>query len=202
MNDNSEQKTSFQEYFGKTHKLVRNSVKDFIKKEVLPFIDEWEEAGEFPREIYKIAGEIGILGIGFPETYGGEPGDIFFRIAAAEEIMRSGSGGFAASFGSLNIAIPPILKLGTEEQKKRFIPKVLAGEKIAALGITEPGGGSDVANIQTTALRDGDYYRVNGSKTFITSGCRADQLTCAVRTGEKGAHLIQQKFILMIAWFQ
>ncbi|MBF0449825.1 MAG: acyl-CoA dehydrogenase family protein [Candidatus Magnetomorum sp.] len=188
MSDNSEQKASYQQYFTKTHQMVRNSVKEFVKKEILPYIDEWEEAGEFPWDIYKKAADIGILGIGFPEIYGGEPGDIFFRIAAAEELMRSGSGGFAASIGSLNIAIPPILRMGTDEQKKRLIPPVLAGEKIAALAITEPGGGSDVANIQTTAIREGDYYRVNGSKTFITSGCRADQITCAVRTGQEGAH--------------
>ncbi len=180
--------STYQEYFTKAHDMVRKSVRDFIRKEVLPYIDDWEEACEFPRELYKKAADVGILGMGYPEEYGGTPGDVFFQIAVSEELMRSTSGGFCAGLGSLNIAIPPILKLGTEEQKKKFIPPVLAGEKIAALGITEPGGGSDVANIQTTAERDGDHYIVNGSKTFITSGCRADQLTCAVRTGGEGAH--------------
>lgn len=179
--------STYQEYFTKAHGMVRKSVRDFIRKEVLPYIDDWEEAGEFPREIYKKAADVGILGMGFPEAYGGTPGDIFFQVAVSEELMRSGSGGFCAGLGSLNIAIPPILNLGTEAQKNKFIPPVLAGEKIAALGITEPDGGSDVANIQTTADRDGDDYIINGSKTFITSGCRADQLTCAVRTGEEGA---------------
>ncbi len=180
--------STFQEYFTKAHDMVRKSIREFIKKEVLPFIDEWEEAGEFPIEIYKKAGDIGILGIGFPEEYGGTPGDIFFGVAANEELTRSTSGGFWAGIGSLNIALPPILNLGTEEQKKKFISPVLAGDKIAALAITEPGGGSDVANLKTTAVRAGDHYIVNGSKTFITSGCRADQVTCAVRTGGEGAH--------------
>jgi len=179
--------STYQEYFSKAHDMVRKSVRDFIRKEVLPFIDDWEEAGEFPLEIYKKAADVGILGMGYPEAYGGTPGDVFFQIAVSEELMRSTSGGFCAGLGSLNIALPPVLNLGTEDQKKKFVPPVLSGEKIAALGITEPGGGSDVASIQTTAERDGDHYIVNGSKTFITSGCRADQLTCAVRTGGEGA---------------
>ncbi|MFC1877040.1 acyl-CoA dehydrogenase family protein [Thermodesulfobacteriota bacterium] len=181
-------KASCQEYFGKAHDMVRKSVKAFVDKEILPFIDDWEEAGEFPRELYQKAAAVGILGTGYPEVYGGIPGDIFFHVAVSEELMRSGSGGLVAGLGSLNIAIPPILSAGTESQKERFVKPVLAGEKISALAITEPGGGSDVANLQTTAVREGDYYRVNGSKVFITSGYRADQITCAVRTGEAGAH--------------
>lgn len=178
----------YQEYFSKAHDMVRRSVRDFVKKEILPEIDDWEEQGEFPLELYAKAGEVGILGIGYPEELGGTPGDIFFKVAASEELMRSGSGGLVAGLGSLDIAIPPIIRHGTDEQKARFVKPVLIGEKIAALGITEPGGGSDVARLQTTAVRDGDVYVVNGSKTFITSGCRADQITCAVRTGEEGAH--------------
>jgi acyl-CoA dehydrogenase len=178
----------FQDYFGKAHEMVRRSVKEFVDKEVKPFIDEWEDAGEFPRELYKKAADVGILGTGYPEEYGGIPGDIFFRVAITEELMRSGSGGFAAGLGSLHIALPPIMLAGSEAQKERFVKPVLAGDRIAALAITEPSGGSDVANLQTTAVRDGDHYVVNGSKTFITSGYRADQITCAVRTGEKGAH--------------
>jgi acyl-CoA dehydrogenase len=177
-----------QEYFSKAHEMVRRSVRDFVKKEILPNIDDWEEQGEFPLELYAKAGEVGILGIGYPEDLGGTPGDIFFKVAASEELMRSGSGGLVAGLGSLDIALPPIIRHGTDEQKDRFVKPVLAGEKIAALGITEPSGGSDVARLQTTAVRDGNVYVVNGSKTFITSGCRADQVTCAVRTGEEGAH--------------
>lgn len=176
-----------QQYFTESHEMVRKSVREFIKKEVLPFIDEWEEAGGFPREIYRKAADMDILGIGFPEEYGGIPADVFYRVAVTEELMRSGSGGFCAGLGSLNIAIPPILSLGSEAQKQRFVPPVLAGEKVVALAITEPGGGSDVASLRTTAVRDGDHYVVNGSKTFITSATVADYVTCAVRTGEEGA---------------
>lgn len=181
------EKAGCQEYFGRAHDMVRRSVKEFVDKEIIPNVDEWEEIGEFPGTLYKKAGEVGILGIGYPEDLGGTPGDIFFKIAAWEEIMRCGSGGVAAGIGSLNIAIPPIISHGTDEQKERFVRPVLCGDKIAALAITEPGGGSDVAGLQTTAVRDGDDYIVNGSKTFITSGCRADQITCAVRTGGPGA---------------
>lgn len=177
-----------QQYFTESHDMVRKSVRDFIKKEVLPFIGEWEEAGGFPKEVYQKAGDVGILGMGYPEEYGGIAGDIFYSVAVTEELMRSGSGGFVAGLGSLNIAIPPILSMGTPEQKERFVPAVLAGEKIAALAITEPGGGSDVAALQTTAVRDGDHYVINGSKTFITSATVADYVTCAVRTGGEGAH--------------
>jgi acyl-CoA dehydrogenase len=178
---------TYQEYFGPAHNMVRRSVKEFVDKEIIPHVDEWEELNEFPRDLYKKAGDVGILGIGYPEEYGGTPGDIFFQVAAWEEVMRCGSGGIAAGLGSLNIAIPPILSHGSSEQKERFARPVITGDKIAALAISEPGGGSDVAGLQTTAVRTNDHYVVNGSKTFITSGCRADQITCAVRTGGGGA---------------
>ena len=178
---------AFQEYFGPAHNMVRRSVKEFVGQEIVPNIEDWEEMNEFPRDLYKKAGNVGILGIGYPEEYGGTPGDIFFQVAAWEEIMRCGSGGLAAGLGSLNIAIPPILSQGTDDQKKRFARPAIMGDKIAALAITEPGGGSDVAGLQTTAVRENDHYVVNGSKIFITSGCRADQITCAVRTGGPGA---------------
>jgi acyl-CoA dehydrogenase len=176
------------EYFTKEHQQLRKAVREVIKKEVLPNIDEWEETGEFPTDMYRLFGDLGFLGVGYSEEIGGTGGDVFDTIVVCEELMRSGSGGFAASIGSLNIALPPIVHKGTSEQKERFVRPVLEGKRIAALGITEPSGGSDVASIQTTAVRDGNQYVVNGSKTFITSGIRADQLTCAVRTGEPGAH--------------
>jgi acyl-CoA dehydrogenase len=180
--------SGYQEYFSKAHDRVRQSVREFVRKEILPNVDDWEEKGEFPRALYRKAGEVGILGIGYSEELGGTPGDIFFKVAASEELMRSGSGGLVAGLGSLDIAIPPLIRHGRADQKEKFVKPVLTGQKIAALGITEPGGGSDVARLRTTAERDGDDYVVNGSKTFITSGCRADQVTCAVRTGEAGAH--------------
>jgi acyl-CoA dehydrogenase len=177
---------SFQEYFGETHHMVRQTVRKFVEREIKPFVEEWEEAGEFPRELYEKAGEAGILGIGYPEAYGGSGGDVFVKIASGEELMRCGSAGVVAGLGSLDISIPPILFLGTEEQKSRLVPPVLQGRRISALGVTEPNAGSDVANIRTRAVRGGDHYVVNGSKMFITSGGRADQLTCAVRTGGEG----------------
>ncbi|MHC8321396.1 acyl-CoA dehydrogenase family protein [Pseudomonas sp. GB2N2] len=178
---------AFQEYFDPSHQLVRDSVRRFVEREILPDIDQWEEAESFPRELYLKAGMAGILGIGYPEALGGShEGDLFAKVAASEELMRCGSGGLVAGLGSLDIGLPPILKWAQPEVRDRVVPQVLAGEKISALAITEPGGGSDVANLQTRAVRDGDVYRVSGSKTYITSGIRADYYTVAVRTGEPG----------------
>lgn len=178
---------AFQEYFDPSHQLVRDSVRRFVEREILPDIDQWEEAESFPRELYLKAGAAGILGIGYPETLGGShEGDLFAKVAASEELMRCGSGGLVAGLGSLDIGLPPIVKWARPEVRDRVVPQVLSGEKISALAVTEPGGGSDVANLQTRAVRDGDVYRVNGSKTFITSGVRADFYTVAVRTGAPG----------------
>ncbi|POF42141.1 acyl-CoA dehydrogenase [Pseudomonas laurylsulfativorans] len=179
--------SAFQEYFDPDHQLVRDSVRRFVEREILPDIEQWEEAESFPRELYLKAGAAGILGIGYPQAYGGShEGDLFAKVAASEELMRCGSGGLVAGLGSLDIGLPPILKWARPEVRDRVLPQVLSGEKISALAVTEPGGGSDVANLQTRAVRDGDFYRVSGSKTFITSGVRADFYTVAVRTGEPG----------------
>ncbi|WP_027896997.1 acyl-CoA dehydrogenase family protein [Zestomonas thermotolerans] len=179
--------SAFQEYFDESHQLVRDSVRRFVEREILPYIAEWEEAEEFPRELYRKAGAAGILGIGFPERYGGSyEGDLFAKVAASEELMRSGSGGLVAGLGSLDIGLPPVVKWAKPALRDRIVPEVLAGEKIIALAVTEPSGGSDVASLKTRAVRDGDYYRVTGSKTFITSGVRADYYTVAVRTGGEG----------------
>ncbi|KZY74062.1 acyl-CoA dehydrogenase, partial [Oleiphilus sp. HI0065] len=173
-------------YFGETQNLVRNTVRRFVDQHIIEHINDWEEANEFPRELYSTAGEAGILGIGHAEEYGGSGGDIFCKVAASEELMRSTSGGLVASLGSIDIGLPPIAKWGSKTLKEKVIPKVISGEKIIALAITEPSGGSDVANIKTRAVKDGDHYIVNGSKTFITSGHRADYYTVAVRTGGDG----------------
>ncbi|HBO0242720.1 TPA: acyl-CoA dehydrogenase family protein [Pseudomonas aeruginosa] len=179
--------TDFQRYFDESHQLIRDSVRRFVEREVLPYIDEWEEAEEFPRELYLKAGAAGILGIGYPEAYGGScEGDLFAKVAASEELMRCGSGGLVAGLGSLDIGLPPVVKWARPEVRERVVPAVLRGEKIMALAVTEPSGGSDVANLKTRAVRDGDHYRVSGSKTFITSGVRADYYTVAVRTGGEG----------------
>ncbi|WP_285412311.1 acyl-CoA dehydrogenase family protein [Pseudomonas sp. lyk4-40-TSB-59a] len=178
---------AFQEYFDPSHQMVRDSVRRFVEREILPDIDAWEEAESFPRELYLKAGAAGILGIGYPEALGGShEGDLFAKIAASEELMRCGSGGLVAGLGSLDIGLPPIVKWARPEVRNRVVPQVLSGEKISALAVTEPGDGSDVANLQTRAVRDGDHYRVSGSKTFITSGVRADYYTVAVRTGAPG----------------
>ena len=175
------------DYFNETHGMVRDTMRRFVSEAVKPHIDAWEEAGGFPREVYQHAGSLGLLGIGHPTEFGGSgEQDVFLKVAASEELMRSGSGGFVASLGSLDIGLPPVWRMGSEALKQRIVPQVLAGEKIIALAITEPSGGSDVANLKTRAVRDGDHYVVNGSKTFITSGARADYYTVAVRTGEAG----------------
>lgn len=173
-------------YFSEDHEMLRRSARAFADREIVPYVAAWEEAGIFPRELYRKTAEAGLLGIGYPEELGGSGGDLFASIVVWEELVRPGSGGLSAGLGSLHIALPPILHHGSDEQKKRFIPDVLSGERVAALAVTEPSGGSDVAGLRTTAVRDGDEWVVNGSKTFITSGCRADQLTVAVRTGEAG----------------
>lgn len=179
--------SEFTSYFNETHEQVRTTIRKFVAEHIISNIRDWEEAGTFPREIYQLAGDAGILGLGHPDAFGGVcEGDVFMKVAASEELMRSGSGGLVASLGSIDIAIPTITKWGSDELKQRVLPDVISGRKIAALAITEPSGGSDVAGIKTRAVSDGDFYRVSGSKTFITSGIRADYYTVAVRTGGDG----------------
>ena len=173
-------------FYSADHESFRQQVRRFVEKEVSPHIDRWEAEEQLPRELHRKAAEAGILQIGFPESCGGTETDLFYPIVLTEELARAGSGGLIASLMSHGIGTPPIAHIGTQEQKRRFVEPVLAGEKIAALAITEPGGGSDVANLKTRAVRDGDHYIVNGSKTFITSGLRADFITTAVRTGGEG----------------
>lgn len=177
---------AYQQYFGETQNLVRQTVRKFVQQEILPNVEAWEEAGELPRSLYEKAGAAGILGIGYPEEFGGSGFDVFTKVVAGEELMACGSGGVAASLGSLDIGLPPIIHWGSPELKQRICPEVIAGRKIQCLAITEPGGGSDVANLRTRAVRNGDHYIVNGSKTFITSGVNADYYTVAVRTGGEG----------------
>jgi acyl-CoA dehydrogenase len=166
-----------------THELHRRTCLAFVRDEVAPHVVEWEEAGEFPRELYTKAARAGILGASFPEEYGGAGGDLFHSLVGTEALLTGGSTGMVAGLGSLGIAMPPVLLLGTDAQKARFLPPVLAGEKIAALAITEPGAGSDVAGVTTRAERRGDEYVLNGAKLFITSGVRADFVTVLARTG-------------------
>ncbi len=157
----------------------------FATREIAPHAQEWDQAGEFPRALYTRAAQLGLLGLGYPEDLGGTPASYRMRNAVTLPIARFGtSGGVGASLFSHTIGLPPILRHGTPELQREIIPPVLRGEKIAALAITEPGGGSDVAALRTTARLDGDEWVIDGEKTFITSGMRADVITVAVRTGE------------------
>ncbi len=167
---------------------LRATVRGFAEREVLPQLDEWERAGEIPRELHKKAGALGLLGIQFPESVGGSGGDGLDAAIVCEEMHYAGcSGGLFASLFTCGIAVPHIAASGNREQIERWVKPTLAGEKIGSLAITEPGGGSDVGHLRTSAVRDGDEYVVNGSKTFITSGVRADYVVTAVRTGGPGA---------------
>jgi acyl-CoA dehydrogenase len=169
------------------HATLRASVRRWAATHIAPHAAEWEENEDFPVSLYARAGADGMLGVGYPEELGGGGGDVTMALVAAEELVMAGrSVGTIASLGSHAIALPPILHHGTPEQKARLVRPVLEGRAIAALGITEPGGGSDVASLRTTAVRDGQHYVVNGAKTFITSGTRADFVTTAVRTGGHG----------------
>ncbi|MGB8222923.1 MAG: acyl-CoA dehydrogenase family protein [Polyangiales bacterium] len=169
------------------HRALREQVRRFAASAIAPHAHAWEEANEFPRELYQQAAKAGFLGTGYPEDLGGDGGDLSHVLVAAEEMVLAGkSVGTCVGLGSHGIALPPIVKFGTDAQKERYVRPTLSGEKVSALGITEPGGGSDVAAVQTRAVRDGEHYVVNGAKTFITSGTRADFVTTAVRTGGEG----------------
>jgi len=170
-----------------THARLREQARRFAQKEIAPHAHAWEEACEFPRALYATFAQAGLLGVGYPESCGGAGGDLTHNLAVADELVLHGrSVGTVVGLGSHGIALPPILRHGNPEQIERFVRPCLAGEKISALAITEPGGGSDVASLRTRARREGDVYVVDGSKTFITSGVRADIVTCAVRTGGEG----------------
>jgi acyl-CoA dehydrogenase len=173
-------------FYTPEHEAFRETVRRFVAKEIEPFAAEWDEAEEFPRELYQKAAAIGLLQLGFPEEYGGIAGDLFYRIILSAELAKAGAGGISASLMSHTIGAPPIAAAGSPALKARLLPEILAGRKISALAITEPGAGSDVAALTTTARREGDHYVVNGSKCYITSGVRADVVTVAVRTGGEG----------------
>jgi acyl-CoA dehydrogenase len=168
-------------------RLLRASVREFVAREIAPHMDEWERIGELPRTLHEKAGAAGFLGVGFPEEAGGSGGSILHTMVIVEEIIQGGgSSGLCAALFTHDIAVPHILAAGDPVQIERFVRPALAGCKIGALAVTEPDAGSDVAAIRTRAVRDGDHYVVNGTKTYITSGARADFVTTAVRTGGEG----------------
>ena len=169
------------------HAAIRQTARKFAQAHIAPHGAQWEEDEEFPVELYAIAAKAGLTGIGYPEAMGGQGGDLSHVLVACDEMVLAGrSVGTMVGLGTHGIALPPIVRFGTPEQQARFVRPCLVDGRISALGITEPGGGSDVASLRTTAKRDGDHYVVTGAKTFITSGTRADFVTCAVRTGGEG----------------
>ncbi|MEZ4460691.1 MAG: acyl-CoA dehydrogenase family protein [bacterium] len=174
----------FDNLLGETDRMIRASATRFALKEIRPFAQDWEEAGEFPRALYKTAAAAGILGVGFDESVGGSGGGALAQVMAIEGMMQGGSTGVSVGLGSLGIALPPIIQSENADLIDRYARPALSGDKIAALAITEPGTGSDVAGVATRAVRDGDHYVVNGSKLYITSGVRADFLTTLVRTDD------------------
>jgi acyl-CoA dehydrogenase len=168
-------------------RALRALTRSFVERDVLPHLEDWEQAGELPRSLHERAAAAGLLGVGFPEAVGGSGGDLLDTVVVTEEVLLAGgSGGLVAGLFTHGIALPHIVAAGDPDQVDRFVRPVLAGTAIAALAITEPDGGSDVAALRTRAVRDGDAFVVDGTKTYITSGARADLVTVAVRTGEPG----------------
>ena len=170
-------------YFTEEHELFRESFRAFLEKEVRPNIDQWEEDRRIPRDVWKKMGEMGFLGLSYPEEYGGMSLDFFYDVVFNEELGRMNSGGFAITQQVTQyMSGPYILKYGSEELKKKYLPGIISGDLICSIGITEPGAGSDAANIQTRAVKEGDHYIVNGSKTFITNAVYGDFIVTVVKT--------------------
>jgi len=168
---------------------LRDTVRRFVEKDVLPCQDDWERAGELPRSLHRRAAELELIGLAYPEAVGGGGGDALDALVLAEQMHYSGAaGGVFASLFTSGISLPHLVAAGDRDQIERWVRPTLQGELIGSLAITEPDGGSDVANIRTRAVRDGDEFVVNGAKTYITSGVRADFVVTAVRTGDTGAH--------------
>ncbi|NPD04303.1 acyl-CoA dehydrogenase [Nocardioides sp. zg-1308] len=166
---------------------LRATAAGFVRREVVPHLQDWEDAGEVPRSLHRTAGDLGLIGVGFAEGVGGSGGDLLDSVAMQEAMFDVGaSSGLMAALFTAGIALPHLAASGDADLVDRFVRPTLAGEAIGSLAITEPGGGSDVARLRTTAVRDGDHYVVTGAKTFITSGVRADFVTTAVRTGAPG----------------
>jgi citronellyl-CoA dehydrogenase len=174
--------------FNDEHEDLRASMQAWVRKELYPHRNEWEDT-TWPNEVMRRAGELGYLGLCFPEEYGGQGGDYYYSIVRAECMSYSGSGGTNMGFAvQTDMVLPPVHLLGTEDQKQRYLVPGIKGEKIGALGITEPGAGSDVAGIRTKAIRDGDEYVISGSKTFITNGARADFILLVAKTDPEARH--------------
>jgi alkylation response protein AidB-like acyl-CoA dehydrogenase len=170
-------------YFSEEHEMFRKSLRDFLKREVKPNLNQWEKDEKIPKEIWKKMGEMGFLGLSFPEKYGGSNLDFFFEVVLNEEMGRLNSGGFTVTQQAVQyMSGPYILKYGSDLLKSKYLPGIISGDLISCIGITEPNAGSDVQNIQTNAIKKGDNYIVNGSKTFITNGVYGDFMVTVVKT--------------------
>ncbi|OJZ07174.1 acyl-CoA dehydrogenase family protein [Sphingobacterium sp. 40-24] len=181
--------------FTAEHQIFRDTLRAFIRKEITPYIDDWEKQGEIDRKVWKKMGDMGFMGLNYPEVYGGLELDFYYSLILCEELSYCFSGGFTISALVIQfMSAPYLLKYGSEDLKARYLKPVIAGDMISAVAITEPGAGSDVKQIKTTAVRDGDFYIVNGSKTFITNGYYGDFFITAVKTapdqGTKGISLL------------
>ncbi len=181
--------------FTAEHQIFRETLRAFIRKEIIPYVDDWEKRGEIDRSIWKKMGDMGLMGLNYPEIYGGVDLDFYYSLVLCEELSYCFSGGFTISALVIQyMSAPYLLKYGSDELKTRYLKPVIAGDMISAVAITEPGAGSDVKHIKTTAVRDGDFYIVNGSKTFITNGYYGDFFITAVKTdpnqGAKGISLL------------
>ncbi|HKJ06697.1 MAG TPA: acyl-CoA dehydrogenase family protein [Flavobacteriaceae bacterium] len=184
-------------YFTEEHQAFRASFKDFLKKEVEPYVNKWEEAGFVDKDTFKKFGEMGYFGLNQPEAYGGLNLDLFYTVIFLEELQKINSGGVAAAmWAHTYLAMTHLEKEGSEYIKEKYLAPSIEGEKVGCLCISEPFGGSDVAGIRTTAKKDGDNYIINGSKTFITNGVYSDYLVVAVKTNPKEAHKGMSIFVL------
>jgi alkylation response protein AidB-like acyl-CoA dehydrogenase len=174
--------------FGDEHQQLRKSIRAFVDREIVPHVEEWEET-TFPDAIVRRMGELGFLGLSVPEEYGGQGGDYFTNLVLAEEMGRSGCGGLLMGLSvHTDMVIPPLLQFGTEEQKRAWVVPGVAGEKMYCLGITEPDAGSDVAGLRTRAVKDGDEWVINGSKTYITNGHRASMCMLVTKNDPDAGH--------------
>jgi alkylation response protein AidB-like acyl-CoA dehydrogenase len=176
-------------FFTEEHDALRASIRAFVERELAPHAEEWEAAGDFPDSVFERMGELGFLGLSYPAEVGGQGGDYLSTLVLKEEMARCGSGGVAMAVAvQTDMATPPILKFGTPEQIDEYLKPAIQGKKIACLGITEPDAGSDVANIQTSGVKDGSDWIINGRKIFITNGCRAHFCTLVVRTDKPSGY--------------
>jgi len=189
--------TAQSRFFSEEHEIFREQVRNFVNKELVPHIDQWEQEGLFPKSLYRRMGELGFLGIRYPEKYGGSNGDIWMTVAFCEEMCRCRAMGLPMSvLVHTDMSSTHIARYGTEEQRQQYLVPMIKGEKVCAIGVSEPAAGSDVSGIQTTAVRDGDAYVLNGSKIFITNAVHADVFCVAAKTQKDKGHKGISMFIV------